>query len=88
MGPERKPTALGPSFGQTWGMSLVEDPFDWRATKNGQVHVSRGGRTVTVLRGRSAAALLAKLDGADDESAQQLLARATGHYRHVGRPRG
>ncbi|OZM70908.1 hypothetical protein CFN78_22360 [Amycolatopsis antarctica] len=70
-------------------MSLVDDPFDWRATKNGQVHVSRGGRTVTVLRGSAAATLLAKLERAGDgEAAQQLLARATGHYRHVGRPRG
>lgn len=69
-------------------MSLTEDPFDWRATKNGQVLISRGGRTVTVLRGKSAAALLAKLERADEAAAQQLLARATGHYRHVGQPRG
>ncbi|MFD8494663.1 hypothetical protein [Amycolatopsis sp. NPDC059657] len=69
-------------------MGLEDDPFEWRATKNGQVMVARGGRTVTVLRGKAAAALLGKLTSASEEAAQQLLARATGHYRHVGRPKG
>lgn len=62
-------------------VGLDDNPFDWRATKDGQLLVSRGGRVVTVLRGRAAAALAAKLDHADPDAAQQLLARATGNYR-------
>lgn len=68
-------------------MGLEDNPFDWRATKNGQVMVSRGGRVVTTVRGGAAAKLLARLESADDEEAQQLLARATGHYKH-GNERG
>ncbi|WP_460406496.1 hypothetical protein [Actinophytocola sediminis] len=68
-------------------MPLEDDPFDWRTTKDGQVLISRGGRTVTTVRGRAAAALLARLDRADDDSAQQLLARATGNYKR-GNERG
>ncbi|WP_309115454.1 hypothetical protein [Saccharothrix sp.] len=62
-------------------MGLDDDPFDWRVTKDGQVLVSRGGRVVTTVRGRSAARLITALDRADDEGAQQLLARATGNYK-------
>lgn len=62
-------------------MSLADDPFDWRVTKSGQVLISRGGRVVVTVRAAAAARLLAKLDGADDEQAQQLLARATGNYK-------
>ncbi|MEC3977928.1 hypothetical protein [Amycolatopsis sp. H20-H5] len=69
-------------------MALEDDPFGWQPTKDGQVMISRGGRTVTVLRGKPAAALAAKLAAADAEAGQLLLAKATGHYRHVGRPRG
>ena len=68
-------------FGQTCRMSLEENPFDWRVTKNGQVLVFRGGRVVTTVRGAAAARLLARLADADDEQAQQVLARATGNYR-------
>lgn len=67
--------------GMLAAMGLEDDPFDWRVTKNGQVHVSRGGRTVTIMRGAAASQLLAKLERADDEAAQHLLARATGNYK-------
>ncbi|GLZ40371.1 hypothetical protein [Actinokineospora sp. NBRC 105648] len=69
-------------------MGLVEDPFDWRLTKDGQLHVARGGRVVTTLRGKAAAALLAKLERTDAEGAQQLLARATGNYKRGNERRG
>ncbi|CRK61151.1 hypothetical protein [Alloactinosynnema sp. L-07] len=62
-------------------MGLQEDPFDWRETKDGQVLISRGGRTVTTVRGPAAAALLGKLARTDEDGAQQLLARATGNYK-------
>jgi len=47
------------------------------------VLISRGGRQVTIVRGKSAARLSAALDAAADERATQLLlAKATGHYKH------
>ncbi|WP_025778166.1 hypothetical protein [Brevibacterium sp. VCM10] len=62
-------------------MSLEGDPFEYHVTKSGVLLIRRGGRTVMELGGKKAAALIPKL-GRDDESDQQLLARATGNYRH------
>ena len=62
-------------------MGLDDDPFDWRATKDGQLLVSRGGRVVTTVRGGVAAKLLGRLERATAEEAQHLLARATGNYK-------
>jgi hypothetical protein len=64
-------------------MSLESDPFDARVTASGTVLISRGGRQVTVVRGRAAERLAAALEAATDErAAQLLLAKATGHYKH------
>jgi hypothetical protein len=63
-------------------MGLEDDPFDWRVTKDGQLLVSRGGRVVTTVRGSAAAKLLGRLERAADDEAQQILARATGNYKH------
>ncbi|MGZ8629123.1 MAG: hypothetical protein ACXWYN_10430 [Actinomycetota bacterium] len=61
---------------------LTTDPFEHRATKDGTVHISRGGRVVTSVAGAAAARLLAAIAAADGEDAvQRLLARATGNYR-------
>ncbi len=59
----------------------MDDPFDWQVTKDGRVRVFRGGREVLVLGGARADKLVAELAAADDEGAQQLLARATGNYK-------
>lgn len=61
-------------------MGLEDDPFDHRITKDGSVVVSRGGRVVVTVGGARAAKLAAAL-GRDDDTDQQLLARATGNYR-------
>jgi hypothetical protein len=62
---------------------LDDDPFDARVTASGTVLISRGGRQVTIMRGKAAARLAAQLDAAADERAVQLLlAKATGHYKH------
>ena len=61
---------------------LIDDPFAWRITKDGRVFVSRAGTQVSVIAGRSAERLIEQLDRADENAAQHLLARATGHYRH------
>ena len=62
-------------------VGLEDDPFDWRVTKDGLVLVSRGGRTVTTVRGAAAARLIGGLERADEDGAQQLLARVTGNYK-------
>jgi hypothetical protein len=62
---------------------LEDDPFDARVTASGTVLISRGGRQVTIMRGKAAARLASALDSAADERARQLLlAKATGHYKH------
>ena len=59
---------------------LVDDPFAYRVTKRGEVMISRGGRTVVTVGGTAAARLLATLDAAPTEAAEQLvLAKATGN---------
>jgi hypothetical protein len=62
-------------------MGLEDDPFSWRATKDGQLQVQRGNRTVTTIRGAAAAKLHDKLTRATEEETQHLLARATGNYK-------
>jgi hypothetical protein len=57
------------------------EPFTWRVTADAKVLVSRGGKQVVVVAGARAAKLEAQLAVADEEQAQQLLARATGNYR-------
>lgn len=59
---------------------LADDPFAYRIAKSGEIRVDRGGRTVTVIRGREAERLAARL-GHDPVQDQHLLARATGNYR-------
>ncbi len=54
--------------------------FSYQAHKQ-QVQISHHHRVVTVLRGRAAQKFLDRVDapGADP---QQVMARATGHYKH------
>jgi len=60
----------------------MNDPvFDYRTTKDGQVFINWQGRTVTVLRGASAARFLAVANGADGDALQLLMARATGNFK-------
>ena len=62
-------------------MTFDAEPFDWRVTSDSRVLVSRGGKQVVLVAGASGAKLAAQLETADDERAQQLLARATGNYK-------
>lgn len=57
------------------------DGFAWAQRKNGDVAITHHGRSATVLRGRRAADFLDDVDGVDDASAQELMARLTGNYR-------
>ena len=62
-------------------MTFDAEPFDWRVTADSKVLVSRGGQQVVVVAGARGAKLATQLETADDEQAQQLLARATGNYK-------
>jgi len=65
-----------------WDDALAADPFDWQVTKAGTVLVFRGGRQIATVGGKAGDKLAAQLDRVDDRAAQQLLARATGNYKH------
>ena len=62
-------------------MSFDAEPFEWRVTADAKVLVSRSGKQVVVVAGARGAKLAAQLETADEEQAQQLLARATGNYK-------
>ena len=62
-------------------MTFDAEPFVWQVAADSKVLVSRGGRQVVVVAGARGAKLAAQLETADEEQAQQLLARATGNYK-------
>lgn len=61
-------------------MSLSEKPFAWKQTKVGKLMIYRGGELVMIISPEKSVSIIAKL-GVDDETDQQVLARATGQYR-------
>ena len=69
---------------------LDDEPFEYRATKDGRVRIAFRGRVVTTLAGAAAERFLARAQaaGAEEEALQQLMARATGHFKHGNERRG
>ncbi|HZU86096.1 MAG TPA: hypothetical protein VFF78_01355 [Anaerolineaceae bacterium] len=61
---------------------LQEDPFDYQITKERSVFISWHGKRVTILKGQAAEKFIAAIEHADAQSAQLLMARATGHFKH------
>ncbi len=61
---------------------LLDEPFSYRETKNGQVRISFAGRVVTTLAGRDAVRFLTRVAGADARAIQLAMAKATGHFKH------
>ena len=55
--------------------------FAFRATKRGEVAISRHGRTVVILRGKAARAFLDDVADAGASARQQAMARVTGNYK-------
>ena len=55
--------------------------FAWQTTKGGRVRLSWRGRVVTTLTGAPAARFLREIEGADEDAAQLLMARATGNFK-------
>lgn len=72
---------------ETLPAGLADDPFAHRVTRSGEVHVSRGGRAIVVVRGAAAERLVARL-GRDPVQDQHLLARVTGNYKRGNERRG
>jgi hypothetical protein len=60
---------------------LADEPFSYRATKNGAVQLFHRGRLVKTIKGREADRFLARAEGAGAAALQQLLARATGAFK-------
>jgi hypothetical protein len=61
---------------------LKEQPFSYRATKDGRVMISFHGRQVTVLAGKDAERFVSRIAGANDTQAQLIMAKVTGHFKH------
>jgi hypothetical protein len=61
---------------------LADEPFAYRATKDGTVFISWHVKTVTTLRGKPAERFLTSIHDLDDQAAQLLMAKATGHFKH------
>jgi tRNA (guanine37-N1)-methyltransferase len=58
-----------------------EPPFSFQATKNGKVLISWNGRLVTTLADKDAQKFLARIEDADGEDAQLIMAKATGNFK-------
>lgn len=65
----------------TIGARLEESPFAWQRRKDGSVAVSHGGRVVSVIAGREAERLAAKLATASEQDVQLALAKITGNFK-------
>lgn len=63
------------------GARLDEEPFAYQVRKDGSVAVSHGGRTVSVIAGREAEKLAARLSGASAQEVQLALAKITGNFK-------
>lgn len=68
------------------GVAQVEDPlhdqpFSYRAQKDGTVRIAYHGKVVTTLAEKEAARFLARADGAAPEAMQLLMAKATGNFK-------
>lgn len=61
---------------------LDEQPFSFRAAKDGRVMIAYHGKQVTVLSGKDAERFLSRIDGADAMQAQLIMAKVTGHFKH------
>ncbi len=58
-----------------------EDIFAYRVGKDGKVFITWHGKQVTVLQGKAAQKLLAKVQGAERRDVQLALAKVTGNFK-------
>ena len=63
-------------------MGLEDAPFCYQATKSGLIQISYKGKVVTRLKGKGAQQFLERVEYADNEQQQMVMAKATGHFKH------
>jgi len=61
---------------------LDEDIFAYRITKDKKVFISWHGRQVTALSGRKAEKFIADIAHTDGKTAQLIMAKVTGNFKH------
>ena len=61
---------------------LASKPFSYATRRDGSILISYHTAPVTILRGRSAERFTTRVAGADEAALQQLMARATGAFKH------
>ena len=61
---------------------LKEEPFAFRATKDGKIFIHWHGRQIMILKGKSAEKFMSSIAQADFQQAQLLMAHVTGHFKH------
>ena len=60
---------------------LDDEPFSYRALKDGKLLIYWHDRHVTTLAGNAAAKLLSRVENADAPAVQLALAKATGDFK-------
>jgi hypothetical protein len=61
---------------------LASMPFSYGSRADGSIVISYHTAPVTILRGRSAERFATRIADADAAASQQLMARATGAFKH------
>lgn len=61
---------------------LDEEPFSYRATKNGTVQIVWSRKVAKTLKGPQAQAFLDEIADLEGKEAQLLMARLTGNFKH------
>lgn len=59
-----------------------DEPFSYHSTKNGLIQISYKGKIVTTISGKSGLKFLNKMASGDNDNAQLVMAKATGHFKH------
>lgn len=60
---------------------LAEQPFSYRASKDGKAMLYWQGKCVMTLKGKQAQDFLARVQDLDAPAAQLLIARLTGNFK-------
>lgn len=60
---------------------LDDQPFSYRASKDGKVFLAWRGKQVMILKGKQAHDFLARVLDLDEPAAQLLMARLTGNFK-------
>lgn len=61
---------------------LQKEPFTFRTTKDGKVFIHWHGKQIMILKGTSADKFMASIAHADEQQAQLIMAKITGHFKH------